>query len=195
MDSIVGLIVNQMSSGAVSQISQQIGVDEDKAQQAVGMALPLIVGALNRNASSASGAEALTGALERDHDGSILENLSGAVTRQETLADGSAILQHVLGDRQSKVTNQVGKATGMDADQITKIFAMLAPIVLGALGQMKKKKELDAGGVSKLLQEERSTIEKSSSNLTQLLDFDGDGDVSDEIISLGSNILGGLFGK
>jgi hypothetical protein len=27
------------------------------------------------------------------------------------------------------------------------------------------------------------------------LDMDGDGDVSEEIISLGSNLLGGLFGS
>jgi hypothetical protein len=77
---------------------------------------------------------------------------------------------------------------------VAQIFAILAPIVMGALGQMQRKHELDAQGVSTLLQQERSTVEQTSSGLTQLLDMDGDGDVSDEIISLGSNLLGGLFG-
>lgn len=195
MDSVMQLLVSQLGTGAVGQISQQLGVDEGKAQQAVGMALPMLLGALNRNTSSASGAEALVGALQRDHDGSILNDLSRAMTRQETIDDGTAILGHVMGDRRGQVMNSVSRATKMDSDQVTRIFAMLAPVVLGALGQMQRKKNLDAQGMSALLREERQTVEKSTSGLAQLLDFDGDGDVAEEITSLGSSLLGGLFGS
>jgi hypothetical protein len=195
MDSIIQLLISQLGGGAVEQISGQLGIDEDKAQQAIGMALPMIIGALNRNTDSSDGAQALVGALQRDHDGSILDNLAQAVTQDETLNDGKAILGHVLGDRLGGVSNSVGRATGLDQEQVAQIFALLAPIVLGALGQMQRKKNLDAQGVSNLLKEERSTVEKTASGLTQLLDMDGDGDVSEEIISLGSNLLGGLFGS
>ncbi|MGD8632828.1 MAG: DUF937 domain-containing protein [Anaerolineales bacterium] len=195
MDSLFQLLVSQLGSGAVGQISEQLGIDEDKTQQAIGMALPTIIGALNRNTNSSDGAQALVGALQRDHDGSILDNLTQAVTKKETLDDGQAILGHVLGDRFEGVASSVSRATGLDQDQVGKIFAMLAPVVLGALGQMQRKKGLDAQGISNLLQDERSTVEKTASGLTQLLDMDGDGDVSEEIISLGSNLLGGLFGS
>jgi hypothetical protein len=195
MDSIMQLLISQLGSGALSQISEHLGVDEPKVQQAVGMALPMLIGALNRNTSSSrSGAEALVNALQRDHDGSILDNLPKAIKKRETIEDGSAILGHVLGEKRGSVVNSVSRATNMDSDQVTQIFAILAPIVLGALGQMQRKKNLDAQGVSTLLQEERNTVEKTSSGLTQLLDMDGDGDVSEEIISLGSSLLGGLFG-
>jgi hypothetical protein len=194
MDSIIQLLISQLGGGAVGQISNQLGIDEDKAQQAIGMALPMIIGALNRNTSSSGGAEALVGALQRDHDGSILDDLAQAVTKEDTIKDGAAILGHVLGDRRGGVENSVSRATGLDQDQVAQIFALLAPIVLGALGQMQRKNDLDAQGVSSLLQEERSTVEKTASGLTQLLDMDGDGDVSEEIVSLGSNLLGGLFG-
>ena len=194
MDSIIQLLISQMGGGAVGKISDQLGIDEDKTQQAIGMALPVLIGALNRNTEQSGGAEALVGALQRDHDGSILDNLSGAVTKEETVQDGLAILGHVFGERQSNVQGSISRATGLDQDQVMRIFALLAPIVLGALGQMQRKKNLDAQGVSKLLQEERTTVEKTGSGLVQLLDMDGDGDVSEEIISLGSNLLGGLFG-
>ncbi len=46
MDSIIQILVSQLGSGAVSQISKTLGVDDEKAQQAVGMALPMIIGAL-----------------------------------------------------------------------------------------------------------------------------------------------------
>ena len=90
--------------------------------------------------------------------------------------------------------NSVGRATDLDSEKIGQLFSMLAPVVLGALGQMQRKDNLDADGVSALLQKERKTVEKTSSGLSQLLDMDGDGDVSDEIISLGANLLGGLLG-
>lgn len=195
MDSIISLLLSQLGSGTTSQIGNKLGIDDSKVQQVIGMALPMLIGALNRNTSSSkSGAAALTDAIQRDHDGSILDNISQAITKRETIDDGTAILGHVFGDKSSGIMNSVSRATNLDADQIAQIFAMLAPIVLGTLGKLQRKNELDADGVTSLLQKERKTVEKSSSGLTQLLDMDGDGDVSEEIISLGSNLLGGLFG-
>ena len=194
MDSIVQILVSQLGAGAVSEISKKMGVDDEKAQQAVGMALPIIIGALNRNSSSSSGAEALTHALQKDHDGSILNNLSGAVASQATMDNGAAILGHVLGDQRGALENNVSRATGLSSQEVGQIFTVLAPIVMGALGQVQRKQGLDSQGVANLLQQERSTVENTSSGLVQLLDMDGDGDVSEEIISLGSSLLGGLLG-
>jgi len=193
MDSIIQLLASQLDSDAIGSVSEQLGIDKQQAQQAVGMALPTLLGALNRNASSSDGAEALSGALQRDHDGSILDDLPAAVKKRETIEDGSAILGHVFGEKRGDVMNSVSRATKMDSQQVASIFAMIAPIVLGAVGQMQRKKNLDAQGVSAMLRDERQTVETSSSALTQLLDMDSDGDVSDEIISLGSNLLGGLL--
>jgi hypothetical protein len=194
MDSILGMLASQLGGGTVGTISQQLGVDDQKAQQVIGMALPVLIGALNRNASSSGGAQALTNALQRDHDGSILNNLSQTLTNPETLNDGTAILGHVLGENRGNIVNSISRATKMDPAQIEQIFAILAPLVMGALGQLQRKQSLDAQGVSSLLQNERSSAEKSGSGLTQLLDMNGDGDVTQEIISLGSSLLGGLFG-
>ncbi len=195
MDSIINLLISQLGSGATSQISDKLGMDDSKVQQVIGMALPMLIGALNRNASSSkTGAEALTNAVQRDHDGSILDNIAQAVTKRETVDDGNAILGHIFGDKSSGIMNSVSRATNVDSNQTGQIFAMLAPLVLGAVGKIQRNKNLDADGVSSLLQEERKTVENSSSGLSQLLDMDGDGDVSDEILSLGSNLLGGLFG-
>jgi hypothetical protein len=187
-------LLSQLGTGAVGQISDQLGMDQRQTQQVIGMALPMILGALNRNTSSARGAKALTGALKRDHDGSILDNLPQALMAPETIDDGTKILGHVLGDRSTNVVNSVSRATKTDSDQVLKTFALLAPVVLGAIGQVQRQKKLNARGVSTLLSQERQTVENTTSGLSQLLDFDGDGDVSEEIVTLGSNLLGGLFG-
>ena len=193
MDSIIQLIASQIDSKAIGSVSEELGVDEQHLQKAVGMALPLLLGALDRNASSSDGAEALSAALDRDHDGSIFNDLPAAVKSPKTRKDGAAILGHVLGDTSGDVMNSVGRATKIDTQHVASIFATVAPVVLGAVGQMKREKNLDAQGVSSMLHEERKTVEGASSALTQLLDMDGDGDVSDEVISLGSSLLGGLL--
>jgi hypothetical protein len=193
MDSVFEQLLSQLSGGAVDQIGKQVGVPPQQAQQVVGMALPLLIGALSRNTSSPDGAASLAGALKRDHDGSILGNLAQAVGKPETAQDGSAILGHVLGAQQPNVVNSVSRATKLDANQVGQILAILAPIILGALGKTQRSRHLDDQGLSALLQQERKTVATTSSGLTQLLDMDGDGDVSEEIVSLGANLLGGLL--
>ena len=68
-----------------------------------GAALPLLMGALGRNASQPQGAQSLLGALQRDHLGSNdLSGLLGAVlggSRQgqpSRQTDGAGILGHIL---------------------------------------------------------------------------------------------------
>ena len=189
------LIVSQLSGDALSSISSKLGVDESQAQQAIGLALPALIGALNRNTSQEDGAQALLSALTRDHDGSILENVSQKAVRPETLKDGAAILGHVFGEKETAIENSLGAASGLDAQTITQLLSMLAPIVLGILGQRSQEQELDAAGLAGLLQTERNATTSALPGIAQLLDFDGDGDISNDVISLGSQLLGGLFKK
>ena len=50
--SLVNLLSSQLSGSVLKQLSQTIGADEKKTEGAVSTALPLLVGALARNASS-----------------------------------------------------------------------------------------------------------------------------------------------
>lgn len=125
----------------------------------------------------------------------ILDDRPQALRKQETADEGAAILEHVMGDKRAGFISSVSRATGLEPDQVSQLFALLAPVVLGALGQIQRKHNLDPQGVSNLLEKERSTVQATSARLVQLLDMDGDGDVSEEVVTLGANLLGGLFGK
>lgn len=188
-----GAIGQQMVSGVVNQL----GIKNEQAQMAISAAVPLLITALSKNANSGD-SQNIANALERDHDGSILNNLSGFLSGGN-FSDGAGILSHVLGGKQSQVENAIGKSSGLNAAQISQILAMVAPIVMGYLGKEKKQNGLDASGLSSLLgglvggtaqtnQREMSTIER-------LLDQDGDGSAMDDVMDLGSKLLGGFFGK
>ena len=194
---ISSLLQGAMGQQMVSGVVNQLGIENEQAKMAISAAVPLLITALSKNANSGD-AQNIANALERDHDGSILDNLGGFL-QGGNFSDGMNILSHVLGGKQNQVENAIGKTSGLNSGQIAQILAMLAPIVMGYLGKEKKQNGLDAGGLSSLLgglvggasqtnQREMGTIER-------LLDQDGDGNAMDDVMDLGSKLLGGFFGK
>src|SRR5574342_1151632 len=128
MPSVLDMLKGQIGGDALSQVSQRLGVNQGQIQQAIGAALPVLLSALARNAAKPEGATALHEALVNDHDGSVLDNLRGAVSRTD-LTDGNAILGHVLGARRPAVETGVSRLSGLDPSRVTQLLAVLAPVV------------------------------------------------------------------
>ena len=188
------LLLNQLSGGGLKQLSQQVGADESTTNQAVSAAIPLLITALAKNASQPGGANALQNALQQ-HDGGILDNLGGLLGSPAETSDGSAILGHVLGNRQGNIENALSRKTGLDVGSIARILMMLAPLVMGALGKAQRQNGFDPGALSGYLngqqREAQSAAPDMMGTLTDLLDSNNDGSVLDDL----GNIAGNLFGK
>jgi hypothetical protein len=195
MSDLLNLLAGQLGQQTVQQISSQLGADQGATEQAISAALPMLISALGRNVESPAGAQALTQALERDHDGSILENLGPMLAQPSTLEDGNAILGHVLGAKRSNVETGISRTTGLDQGSTAQLLMLLAPVVLGALGKQQHQQGLDADGVAGLLKQERQQTESSLGGFTRLLDLDGDGEISDDLINLGAKFLGSWLSK
>jgi hypothetical protein len=195
------LLGDSLDDGTVSQIGDQLGVDQQTAQSAISAAIPMIVAGLARNASRPGGADALQGALERDHDGSLLDDLGGFLGGGGGALGGlgGAILGHVFGGRQRTMESSLGRATGLDGASASQLLAMLAPIVMAALGRARSQNGLDSGGLSDLLGGEQARMQQASPDgfglLNGLLDQDGDGRIDDNVMQMGGGLLGSLFGR
>ena len=199
MSSLMEALAGQLSGDAVGQISRQLGINEDQASQAISGALPMLFGALAKNSQSADGLSALGGAIDRDHDGSVLDDLAGFLgnSRAHDIT-GGGILRHVLGAQQGNVENSLGRATGLDSRSTGKLLMMLAPLVLGAIGKQRRSGGLDNAGLADLLGGEQRRAEKQNPNmglLGSLLDRDGDGDMMDDVAKAGVGFLGSILSK
>ena len=196
--SLLDMLAPMLSGGVTSQIGENLGVDQSVASTAIASALPTLLGALARNSSSSEGAGALAGALDRDHDGSILDDIGGFLGQAGAAAAGAAILRHTLGGKQEQVQTGIGKASGLDAGQVGQLLAMLAPVVMGALGKAKRDQDLDADGLGTLLGQEQERAERRAPGIVgmigNLLDADGDGDFKDDVAEKAIGMLGSLFG-
>lgn len=201
---ILNLLQGPMKDVIIKQVGQQFGIkDTQKANTAVDGVVAMLMGAISKNASTPEGAESLNKALERDHDGSILDNLSGFLSgsmqpTNPNTANGAGILNHLLGNQQENAAASLSKASGIDTATILKMMMTYAPIVLGMLGKAKAEPAAQQQGTSGLLdfiKGATQTVNQQPSNqnlLTQLLDKDGDGNVIDDIADMG---LKSIFGK
>lgn len=197
--SILDILTQQLDDRAVSNMSQSLGVDRQATSSAISAALPMLVGALARNTQQAGGAQSLLSALDRDHDGSVLDDVAGFLGGGSAAQQmGGGILGHVLGGRRSNAEAAVGKIAGMDRQTAGRLLAMLAPLVMGALARQRRSSNLDADGLAGSLSQERQRVEqtepKAGSLLSAVLDRDGDGDISDDLLKAGGGLLGSLLG-
>ena len=210
MAGILDLLNSDLGKTIISGVSGSTGQDQDKTSSVLTMALPVLMKAMQRNASTPEGAEGLMGAISGKHDGSILDNLGGLFSGgvdSNVMEDGGKILGHVLGNKQQGVESIIGQKSGLDAGSVAQILKVAAPILMGVIGQQAKQQNVSSSnGIGDLLggllggnsaQQEQSFLEK-------ILDADGDGSVIDDVAGMvlgGSKkgglggLLGGLFGR
>jgi hypothetical protein len=157
---LIEILQSQLSDDMLGQISQQIGADKEQTAVAANGVFATLVGGLANNASSESGLASLGAALDRDHDGSMLDDLMGMVggmmqggdtAAAPSALNGAGILGHILGDRQEVAAQQISQSSGLNMGQIMKLLPILAPIVMSVLGRAKSSGGLDLGGLANIL--------------------------------------------
>ena len=187
--SMVEQLLSQLQGAPMQQIASQLVADQQQTESAVGAALPMLLGMLGNNANQGGGADALFGALMRDHApaqaqgfgggdllGSVLGSVLGGGQGQNA---GSAILGHIFGGQQQQAESSLGQASGLGGGNAGQLLAILAPIVMSFLANKVQGNGLDAGGLGQVLQQEQAQAQQQGSVggslLTSMLDQDGDG--------------------
>lgn len=171
--------LNELLDQQTPQISTRIGADETQTRSAVNAALPALLAAFSQEAERGGG---MRQAIERDHDGSIIDQLpdylGGRAQLGPRTTNGAGILDHVLGDRQSQMQQALSAKSGLDAGSIGSLLALLAPIVMGMIG--KKSNASPGGGFSLddlggILGRERQDAKSKNPDIGDILDSFGQG--------------------
>jgi hypothetical protein len=203
---ISDLLQGPMKHLIVSQIGQQLGInDTAQANTAVDGVIATLMNAVAHNVSTEEGANGLMSALDRDHDGSILNDITGFLTgavqpQNPNTSNGAGILNHLLGSNQQAAAENISKSSGIDTGKIIQLMSFLAPIILGMLGKAKSQPQVQqGGGLLDFIKGATQTVNQQTSNqsiFTSLLDKNGNGSVVDDIAQMGiKSIFNKFFGR
>ena len=202
MPSLTDDLFSQLSGPALQQISQQLGTNPAQTSAAIAAALPMILGAMGRNTAQPGGAEALFGALARDHNsGAGLGDLLGAVLggQQGRQTDGLGQLGHIFGGQLPRAEASLGQATGLGGDKAQMLLKILAPIVMAYLAKRMFGGQQEAASpqaLGDILGQEHAQVRQAGGLggglLGAVLDQDGDGQLGlGDILKIGSGMFGG----
>jgi hypothetical protein len=146
--SLIDLLTGNTGNQVAEQAENKFGVSKTQILALLAVAAPLVISYLRNKSQDAKEAEALNNALDKDHDGSILNDVSQADARQN---EGGSILSHIFGNEKNTVENNLSQNTGISIDKIGPILAMLAPVIMGYIGKEKQQSNVGAGGLGDLL--------------------------------------------
>ncbi|MHA3045061.1 DUF937 domain-containing protein [Riemerella anatipestifer] len=141
--SLLDLITGNPGTQVAEKAESKFGISKSQIMALLVVATPLVISYLRNKSKDEKEAEALNNALEKDHDGSILDDVSQVENRQE---EGNSILSHIFGDKKSTVENQLSQNTGISMDKIGPLMAMLAPVIMGYIGKQKRENNVTSGG-------------------------------------------------
>jgi hypothetical protein len=170
---ILSTLLASAQSGSLSQAAQARGIGNDGAAALLKQLVPALTAQVKRNASSKDGLGSLAAALSNGRHEHYLDN-AAALTTSNAIDDGNGILGHILGskDASRKLAAHAASQTGIDVGMIKQFLPIIAAATMGAMSKST------SGGQSGL-----------GSLVGKFLDADGDGNVVDDLLSLGKKFL------
>lgn len=170
---LLEMLMNAGGQGAVGQLGQRFGLDENQTMTAVQALLPALGAGIQRNVSNEGGVEGLLGALTGGNHGQYLDNPE-LLNSDETTADGNGILGHLLGSKEvsRQVASNASAQTGIGADVLKQMLPLVATMVMGGLSKQTQA------------QPEASSAEGLLGMLTPMLDSNRDGSAVDDVIGM-----------
>ena len=215
---LLDLITGSTGNQVAEQAENKFGISKNQIIALLIVAAPLVISYLKKKSENADEAEKLNAALDKDHDGSILNDPAQALNRGQ---EGDSILSHIFGGEKANVENQLSQNTGISMDKIGPILAMLAPEIMGYIGQQKQANNVTSGGglgdlLGGILGGSAQEAQASNNPLSDILGSvlggatqssgGGLGDILGSVLGGGNQqqqsqqgglggLLGGLFGK
>jgi hypothetical protein len=157
---LVSLTMQFLTPDMIGRIASALALDRTNTQTAIGAAVPGLLAGLCGVATQPGGAQKLVDTV-RQQTGALgsFTNMIGASGQSSLIEKGSQILSSLLGGRdQTALAGAVSKYAGLGQNASGSLLGMLAPIVMGTIGQQQGTRSLDAGAITSLLSSQKDNI-------------------------------------
>jgi hypothetical protein len=161
---LISSITQILTSNVIARIASSLGLDKSQVNNALQAGVPGLLAALVSLVSRPGGASVLNGVVAQQQPG-LLSNLGkivGGPAQTSVIEGGVNVLDSLLGgSATSSLSNAVGQYAGLGANASKSLMGLLAPVVLGVLGQEQTAKRLDAHGLTDLLKSQKDNITRA----------------------------------
>jgi hypothetical protein len=171
---LVDLVTSQLTGDVLGKLAGLTGTNEAQTRSATNAAVPALLTAFAKLASTNSGANTLATSLG-GLDLKTLGNLAGLLGGSQASGLGSiggSLLTSLLGNNLGGLVSTIASFAGMQPGIMKTLLTYLAPIVLGAVANSFKGAKPDAAGLMRLFSEQQSNIKAALPRGLSLADFD-----------------------
>ena len=203
-------ILKAQNGEVVGQLASQFGLNTSDAEKALTNLIPAVAGGVKKAASSRNSLESLLDKVQANQDMRRSLESPNVLGNPELANQGNEVLADIFGskDVSRTVAGQTSKSTGVDLGILKKMLPLVAGLVMSSLNQKGKNTsgglEGLLGGLSGTRQTQSSTglggllgklfgsakkPQAPSGGLESFLDFDGDGNVADDVLNLAKKLF------
>jgi hypothetical protein len=171
---LVDLVTSQLTGDVLGKLAGLTGTNEAQTRSATNAAVPALLSAFGKLASTNSGASTLASSLG-GLDLKTLGNLAGLLGGSQASGLGSiggSLLSSLLGNNLGSLVGTIASFAGMQPGIMKTLLTYLAPIVLGTVANSFKGAKPDAAGLMRLFSEQQDNIKAAMPRGLSLADFD-----------------------
>jgi hypothetical protein len=171
---LVDLVTSQLTGDVLGKLAGLTGTNEAQTRSATNAAVPALLSAFGKLASTNSGASSLASSLG-GLDLKTLGNLAGLLGGGQASGLGSiggSLLSSLLGNNLGSLVGTIASFAGMQPGIMKTLLTYLAPIVLGTIANSFKGAKPDAAGLMRLFSEQQDNIKAALPRGLSLADFD-----------------------
>ena len=171
---LVDLVTSQLTGDVLGKLAGLTGTNEAQTRSATNAAVPALLTAFAKLASTNSGASTLATSLG-GLDLKTLGNLAGLLGGGQASGLGSiggSLLSSLLGNNLGGLVGTIASFAGMQPGIMKTLLTYLAPIVLGTVANSFKGAKPDAAGLMRLFSEQQDNIKAALPRGLSLADFD-----------------------
>ncbi len=158
-EELKALLVGEVANKAANILGEK----EEKVKIALEGLVPTFVGGLMKRASNEAGATTLLNVVKKsNNEGNIVEQLDLLLKNKESFAGfvekGNSVVSMLLPDKKSSIATMISQFAGVRNSSATALLSVVAPLVVGKLGNLVTSQGLDKTGLANVILDQRSIL-------------------------------------
>src|SRR5580704_1831749 len=196
---LVSSVMQFLTPDMVARIARTLGIDPDVAQKVVSAAVPAILASFAGLAAKPAGAQQLSETVQQQRPDMLsqITSLIGGPDQKAIADTGSGLLSTLLGGSGlNGLVSAMSTFAGINQSASKTVLGLIAPMVVGALGQQQRSGGLDANGLANLLSSQKGQIAAAMpSGLANMMGARGMLDALDGGLRRGAETAGATAGR